>query len=122
VDDAPIHIGKFAGWYKQKTMVQGFDRWPLNSPDWNLIEHKWVFLKLRTNKCSINVTKIEEFEEIARDEWANINPSYLEALIVLLPTRCANVIAANGATQDSNSFSHIQTYNSKHYQLLFCLI
>lgn len=103
-------------------MVQGFDRWPLNSPDWNLIEHILGFLKLRTDKCSINVTKIKGFEEITRDEWTNINPSYLEALIVLLPTRCTNVIAANGAIQDSNSFSHIQTYNNKHYQFLFCLI
>ncbi|KAG2190436.1 hypothetical protein INT47_001007, partial [Mucor saturninus] len=38
-DGAPIHTGNYAKWYKEKTMVTGFDTWPPNSPDLNPTEH-----------------------------------------------------------------------------------
>ena len=103
-DGAPIHTGNYAKWYKQKTMVTGFDTWPPNSPDLNPIEHIWGYLKLRANKCSIGVTSIQKFEDIVQDEWSNIDTGYLEALVSSIPAGCKAVIEAKEATLDIKFF------------------
>ena len=74
-DGAPIHTGQYAKWYK-KTMVEGFDTWPPNSPDLNPIEHIWGYLKLRVNKRTINVTNAVQFKSIVKDKWQDMSNTY----------------------------------------------
>lgn len=95
-DGAPIHTGGYAKWYKNKTMVIGFDSWPPNSPDLNPIEHIWGYLKLRVNRRSIHINNIDQFEAVVRDEWSKISRTHLEALVASIPERCRAVIKAKG--------------------------
>lgn len=67
-DGAPIHTGGYVKWYKDKTMVTGFDSWPPNSPDLNPIEHIWGYLELHVDRSSIRLKNIDQFDAVVRDE------------------------------------------------------
>jgi transposase len=61
--------------------------WPVKSPDLSLIENIWKYLKDRIARRRHRIRSIEEIEAALRQEWAKIEPKFLEKLMESMPKR-----------------------------------
>ena len=87
------HVSKLAKkWFED----QGFKvlEWPAQSPDLNLIEHLWNYLKRKLNKYKILSKDIHELQKRMKKKWKAISKDVIQNLIASMPRRCAAVVKA----------------------------
>ncbi|CAJ0953455.1 unnamed protein product, partial [Mesorhabditis belari] len=91
-DNAPCHKARLPGWFRSNgiQLVSA----PPYSPDLNVIEHLWAFLKLKLKGKRFN-TKIELWYFI-RHVWKKISPQILQDLVDSMPRRIQAIISSKG--------------------------
>ena len=85
---------KVKDWFQEQdfhTMV-----WPAQSPDLNLIEHLWGYLKRRLADHDSSSKEIHELWERAQIDWEGIPVEEYEKLIQSMPRRIEAGIKAKG--------------------------
>ena len=75
----------------------GKGKWPGNSPDANVIEQVWAWMKERIDVEPFPTT-IKELEDRAKQVWNSIPNSLLENLVDSFPERIEKIIEADGGT------------------------
>lgn len=92
-DNAPCHKAKMINKFLRDLEVKSLD-WPPQSPDLNIIENVWAYVK---RKRSPNLTRTRE-ETIAEVEglWKEISLETLQNLVKSVPARLQKVIDAKG--------------------------
>lgn len=92
-DNAPCHKAKMITNFLRDVEVNTLD-WPPQSPDLNVIENVWAYIKRNRSPC---LTRTRE-ETIAEVEglWKDISPQILQNLVNSIPGRLQKVINAKG--------------------------
>ena len=70
-DNNPKHTSKKAKQWFEDNGIQVL-AWPARSPDINLIEHLWVYIKRALQKYPISLKGIHEFWKRLVEEWNGI--------------------------------------------------
>ena len=89
--------------HKAKKTLKWFDdrsirllTWPPQSPDLNLIENVWSFLKRRLSAYETTPTTEDELWSRIKEEWRKIPCDFLQNLLNSMPKRLADLIRAKG--------------------------
>ena len=70
--------------------------WPAQSPDLNIIENIWLYMKRELQKSAVDIaTKNDLLREI-QSVWRNIELDYIRNLYQSIPDRPDNVIKMKG--------------------------
>ncbi len=102
-DLAPAHTAKGTKSWFNDHGVTVLD-WPANSPDLNLIENLWGFVKRKMRDTRPN--NADELKATVKETWASIPPQQCHKLITSMPRQIEAVIKAKGAP--SKYWVHIQ--------------
>ena len=70
--------------------------WPSQSPDLNIIEHVWDYLKQQIRSHQPQPQDKEELWKVLKEEWAKIPLKFIRKLYDSLPKRVAEVKKARG--------------------------
>lgn len=70
--------------------------WPARSPDMNVIEHVWSWMKRKLNDREHNFNNLNELANAIRVEWNAIPQDFLANLVSSMPRRVAEVRRAHG--------------------------
>ena len=70
--------------------------WPVQSPDLNLIEHLWEYLKRQLNRHPDSPLGVWELWERVEAEWCEIKVEACQKLIESMPGMIEGVIKAKG--------------------------
>lgn len=70
--------------------------WPANSPDLNLIEHIWVYIKSKLDLYPKAPKTMNELWERVQDIWGHISSDFLQNLYTSMPKRLEEVIKNKG--------------------------
>lgn len=95
-DGATCHTARSTCDYLREKAVRMLEDWPAQSPDLNIIEHVWDFLKEKV-KCR-HPSNLEELWRYSQEEFANISNHYITKLYQSLPQRVRYVVAAKGGS------------------------
>ena len=95
-DNAPVHK-KVCIPVRTELGMQILD-WPPNSPDLNLIENIWSYMKEIIAKNYATISSAEEMKRIVKRMWDNFKDREWDKLIESLPERMAAVIASKGGS------------------------
>jgi hypothetical protein len=94
-DNDPKHtckkVKEWLGEQEFRTMV-----WPAQSPDLNLIEHAWFYLKRKLAEYEESPKGIEELWRRTQEEWNKIPAEVCQGLIESMPRRVEDVLKAKG--------------------------
>lgn len=92
-DNAPIHTSRLIKKYLSD-ISQNVLKWPPQSPDLNVIENLWHYLK---SNIPIKVGRLpgETWQDVIK-AWSGIETEMLQNLINSMPRRLEQVIAAKG--------------------------
>eukprot|EP00794_Sanderia_malayensis_P016541 gene16541-18216_t len=95
-DNATPHTAKHTKVYLKLRKVPLLP-WPAQSPDINIIENIWLYMKRRINNNSATFPKTKD-QLIARvqEEWSRIPESFLDKLYTSIPQRLKAVIKSRG--------------------------
>ncbi len=84
-------------------MQQWFDEqvftvleWPSNSPDLNIIEHVWAFIKRRLYGYERALQNIQELWDRVQDIWTNLPLAFLQGLYESMPRRIRALLRNRG--------------------------
>ena len=96
-DGAPCHRVRPV---KELIQYKGFTilEWPGNSPDLNLIENCWAWMKMKLENDSL-MTTVDMLKTRIKEMWCTrmSDDFYLTKLVTSMPQRIAMVITAKGA-------------------------
>lgn len=92
-DNAPCHKAKMISKFLRDLDVQLLD-WPPQSPDLNIIENVWAYIK-RKRSPNLTQTREETIEEV-EGLWKEVSIETLHNLVKSVPTRLQKVIDAKG--------------------------
>ena len=93
--NAPVHRAAVTGQYCATNGLKCMS-WPSQSPDLNIIENVWLFIKRKLQTLVLNIKTSEDlFREILRI-WQSIEPEYIQSLYKSIPRRIQNVIRLKG--------------------------
>ena len=84
-DGARCHTSKETVQYFKKNEIRYLKDWPAQSPDINLIENLWSYLKEEVKK--INPTNIEDLWNAAYNIWQEISDLKIQQLYESMPER-----------------------------------
>lgn len=70
--------------------------WPPQSPDLDLIEHVWNYLKRQIRARRVDSSNIQEFQETIVEEWNKIPDEVIRNVIESIPSRVEAIIRTNG--------------------------
>lgn len=94
-DNAPVHRARSTQEYVARNRNNCL-RWPAQSPDLNIIENVWLFIKRKLqSRCGAIKSKENLIEEIRRI-WTQITPAYIKSLYGSIPNRIHHVIRLKG--------------------------
>jgi transposase len=93
-DNAPPHRAAVVQQLKQQLGVRSL-RWPSRSPDMNVIEHVWSYLKrtLQRENPPENLRQLQESLQVA---WEQLPQQLLQRLILGMPRRITALLQARG--------------------------
>ena len=66
--------------------------WPVNSPDLNLIEHVWAYMKRRLDRHTEPPEKLIDLWERVQEIWTDLPNGFLQKLYESMPKRLEEVI------------------------------
>lgn len=92
-DNAPCHKSRMITKCLAEIGVQTLD-WPPQSPDLNVIENVWSYIK-RYRSTDLTRTRDETITEIT-NAWNEISEEFLHSLVDSVPTRLQKVLNAKG--------------------------
>jgi len=94
-DGAPCHQTKVVSQWIQQSGYEILGPWPGNSPDLNVIENAWIYMKRRV--AEHNPTSSDDLIKKIREVWTcEINNTYCLQLVHSMPDRIASVLANKG--------------------------
>ena len=70
--------------------------WPSQSPDLNPLENLWRIVKWRVKVAYRVPSSINKLWEIIKQEWNNLKPEDLKAIVETMPDRVKEVIRRKG--------------------------
>lgn len=70
--------------------------WPSCSPDLNIIEHVWHYIKVRVSRAETKPRNIEELKAHIEQIWYSVPLDYIRSLYDSIPRRLAQTIKAKG--------------------------
>lgn len=92
-DNAPVHKSRRSmNWFNHNNI--SLMDWPPQSPDLNIIENAWSYLKTLVERHEIHT--LQDVWEAAEHEWMNIPNEYFQKLIESMPRRVEEVIRRKG--------------------------
>ena len=97
-DNAAIHTARVVNDFFQQHNINVVE-WSANSPDLNIIEHVWRYLKIEIYKVHIvnNKEKLwERVQSVMQTMWSEEMTVKINQLYESLPRRMQAVIIANG--------------------------
>ena len=97
-DNAAIHTARVVNDFFQQHNINVVE-WSANSPDLNIIEHVWRYLKIEIYKVHIvnNKEKLwERVQSVMQTMWSEEMTVKINQLYESLPRRMQAVIVANG--------------------------
>ena len=66
--------------------------WPAQSPDLNVIENIWLYMKRELQKSAVDIATRVDIQSV----WRNIELDYIRNLYQSIPDRLDNVIKMKG--------------------------
>ena len=70
--------------------------WPAQSPDLNIIENIWLYMKRELQKSAVDITTKNDLLLEIQSVWRNIELDYIRNLYQSIPDRLDNVIKMKG--------------------------
>jgi hypothetical protein len=93
-DGASSHRSRSTTEYFTSKAIRVLPSWPPQSPDLNIIENLWDYLKQRVHLSKPST--LDELWEVAKREWAAIPQDTIGKLYESLPRRVSAVLASKG--------------------------
>ena len=93
-DNATCHVSKYTQQYLTKNKIKLLN-WPSESPDLNIIENVWSYMKRNLSQIQIK-NKKDLIDNITRI-WYNIPKTYIKTLYKSIPKRIELVIRNKGS-------------------------
>ena len=93
-DNAPPHKALITRQFFLDNEIEVME-WPATSPDLNIIENLWAYLKNKIGKSG-PPTSIPDLVKSATDLWKKVTPEHCSRLALSLPKRLLEVKAARG--------------------------
>ena len=93
-DNAPVHTATLTKTWMLENAVESLENWPAQSPDLNIIEHVWSFLKKKVSK--MNPKTVDELWHTCEEEFRKIPQDFIETLYESIPRRLNEVLRRNG--------------------------
>ncbi|KAG1448860.1 hypothetical protein G6F46_009936 [Rhizopus delemar] len=89
-----------ARWWKETHQIKGFEYWPGQSPDLNLIEHVWNALERRVERERSSVKKLEQLKVALREEWERMDDEFADGSVRNMKRRCKAVVKTKGGVKE----------------------
>ena len=70
--------------------------WPAQSPDLNIIENIWLYMKRELQKSAVDITTKNDLLREIQSVWRNIELDYMRNLYQTIPDRLNDVIEMKG--------------------------
>ena len=96
-DNARPHTARVTRQYLLDKTIEVME-WPARSPDLNPIEHVWDMISRIIARRNNDPQTIQELSDVLRQEWRAIPQRKIRRLIMSMPNRCRQCIAARGGT------------------------
>lgn len=96
-NSAPCHTSKLTKEWMDQHNIDTM-KWPPNSPDLNLIEPVWAWMKAEFKKQEGNITNYSNLQREVKKLWDEVDSAMLERPSQSMPSRMAAVIDANGGS------------------------
>ena len=81
--------------YKDQNEVTSME-WPAQSPDLNIIENIWLYMKRELQKSAVDITTKNDLLREIQSVWRKIELDYIRNLYQSIPDRLNNVIEMKG--------------------------
>ena len=94
-DNAPVHRAHTVENYKDQNEVTSME-WPAQSPDLNIIENIWLYMKRELQKSAVDITTKNDLLREIQSVWRNIELDYIRNLYQSIPDSLNNVIEMKG--------------------------
>ena len=93
-DNAPCPNSQVTKTWMLENGIELLENWPPQSPDINIIENLWSYLKRKVSeRCPRNV---EELRRIVNEEFVKIPTGYIKKLYNSIPERLAQIYSNKG--------------------------
>jgi hypothetical protein len=94
-DNARVHTARKVMEFFEEEKITVLP-WPANSPDLNIIEHVWAYMKRRLGWYTERPDNLEDLWERVQEIWTNIPNDFLQKLYESMPKRLEEVIKHKG--------------------------
>ena len=95
LDNDPKHLSKETKMWLLEQRIKVLS-WPSCSPDFNIIENVWYYLKARVHRVTDKPRTIDDLKALIKQEWQNITLSYIRNLYDSVQRRLDEVIRSKG--------------------------
>ena len=94
-DNSRVHTAHAVQrWFaKQKFTIL---EWPANSPDLNIIEHVWAYIKYRLTTYEYPPQDLDQLWSRVQDIWTSLPSEYLQNLYESMPRRMRALLRSRG--------------------------
>jgi transposase len=94
-DNAPVHRSRRTQEFIARNRIKGMS-WPAQSPDLNIIENVWLYIKRKLQSQLHNINSADELFQHTLRIWQDINLHYVRNLYNSVPRRIQQVIRLKG--------------------------
>jgi transposase len=94
-DNAPVHTSRATSDFIAQSHIKTMS-WPAQSPDLNIIENIWLFIKRKLTNRLTSITSEGDLFNHIEDIWTSISPEHIQSLYKSIPRRILQVIRLKG--------------------------
>lgn len=94
-DNAPVHRAKKTQQHFANSGIKSMS-WPSQSPDLNIIENVWLYIKRKLQPRVYNIKNSQDLYREILQIWQSIQSDYIKSLYSSIPRRIKNVIRLKG--------------------------